>query len=218
MNWLKQLPWRRLLLIFVTGAVSYFLVPVILSRYNDFKALRDTRLTTALKFGDRNDEFNRKINATATLLRMFGTHNYRMKISGTDLQEARKELSKDYRERYLDLDATVWWGPADFVRETAGLDLLSPEEMKQLDAAIQDYNKSVLATMNQVIILWQFLDSPEYKADEQSKKKIDDLEATMDQEFQRQHEIRDEMVNKISAVFRRSNYRTGWRDLVAFWR
>ena len=32
MNWLKQLPWRRLLLIFVTGAVSYFLVPVILSR------------------------------------------------------------------------------------------------------------------------------------------------------------------------------------------
>ena len=42
------------------------------------------------------------------LMLMFNTHNRRMKTSGAGLSEAQMEPAKNYRERYLELDATAW--------------------------------------------------------------------------------------------------------------
>lgn len=215
-NLLNKVPWQQLLLVTFTALVSYFLIPVITSRYNDIRSLRDARLARAIRFGDRNNDFNSKINATATLLRMYDNHNYRTKISGAELNEARKDLYTKYKERYLDLDATAWWWPSEFVREADALKLLSPDEFKQLQADVADYNKSVLATVNQVTYLWQFLDSPEYKVDEQSRDKIARLEVAMDKEFQTQHAIREDLVKKIAILFAESNFRTQKTDLLGF--
>lgn len=215
-NLLEKVPWQQLLLITFTALVSYFLIPVITSRYNDIRSLRDARLARAIRFGERNNDFNSKINATATLLRMYGNHNHRTKISGAELNEARKDLYARYKERYLDLDATAWWWPSEFVREADALKLLSLDEIKQLQADVTDYNKSVLGTMNQVTHLWQFLDSPEYKADQQSQDKIAKLEAAMDKEFQTQHAIREDRVKKIAILFAESNFRTRNTDLLGF--
>ena len=215
-NFLRKVPWRRLVLIAFTALVSYFLIPVITSRYNDIRSLRDARLSRAIKFGDRNNDFNGKINSTATLLRMFGRHNQRTKISGAELNEGRKDLNTKYRERYLELDATAWWWPSEFVREADALKLLSPDEIRELQADVTDYNKSVLATINQVTYLWQFLDSPEYKVDEKSQKTIDGLETTMDKEFQTQHAIREDLVKKVAVLFAESNFRTRKWDLLGF--
>ncbi len=87
---LRKIPWRRLLLLGAGAVVSYLLVPVIISRYNDIRSLRDLRLTRAVEFGSRNNEFTSKVNVTATMLRMFASHNNRMKVSGQQFQEARK--------------------------------------------------------------------------------------------------------------------------------
>lgn len=215
-NLFGKVPWQQLLLITFTALVSYFLIPVITSRYSEIRSLHDARLARAIRFGDRNNDFNSKINVAATLLRMYGNHNYRTKISGAELDEARKDLYAKYKERNLDLDATAWWWPSEFVREAEALKLLSPDEIKQLQADVTEYNKSVLATINQVTYLWQFLDSPEYKVDEQSQDKISKLEAAMDKEFQTQHAIREDLVKKIATLFAESNFRTGERDLLGF--
>ena len=147
---------------------------------------------------------------------MYGRHNYRTKISGAELNEARRDLYARYKERYLELDATAWWWPSEFVREAEALKLLSPDEIKQLQADVTNYNQSVLATINQVTSLWQFLDSPEYKVDEQSRDKIAKLEAEMDKEFQTQHAIREDLVKKIAILFAESNFRTQNTDLLGF--
>lgn len=81
------------------------------------------------------------------MLRMFASHSNGMKVSGQELQDARKDLCKNYRERRLDLDATAWWWPSEFAREAEALKLLTPDEMKQLTANVQEYNASVLVTL-----------------------------------------------------------------------
>lgn len=215
-QWFKTIPWRRVLLIVVTGFASYILVPVTLARYSELRSLREARMARAIKFGDRNEEFNSKINATTTLLRMFGSHNSRNKISGAELAEIRRELVKNYRERYLELDSTVWWWPSDMIRETRALQLLSESEMTQLEADAVEYNKSVLATMNQMTTYWRFLDSPEYRVDDETRKKMDDMETAIAKEFQTQHGIRQNLVKRITTTYAQSHYRTGLLDRLGF--
>ncbi len=212
----RQIPWRRLMLIAAGALVSYLLIPIILSRYNDIKSLREARIERAIKFGDRDDEFSSKVNALETLIGFFGDHNNRGKISGTELRDARKDFYKNYRERYLELDAMAWWWPSDFRRETDALNLLAPDEIIQLNTYIHDYKESVKTTMNQPKLLFQFVDSPEYKVDKQGKKNFDDLKAKTIQEFQAQREIRNGFVQKISALFVKSNFRTNWLDMIGF--
>jgi hypothetical protein len=210
----RQIPWRRLMLIAAGALVSYLLIPIIVSRYNDIKSLREARIERAIKFGDRDDELSSKVNALETLMGFFADHNDRGKISGTQLIEVRKELYKNYRERYLDLDAMAWWWPSDFRRETDALNLLAPDEIRQLNTYIHDYKESVKTTMNQPKLLFEFVDSPRYKVDKQGKKDFEDLKAKTIQEFQAQREIRNGFVQKISALFVRSNFRTNWLDMI----
>jgi hypothetical protein len=215
-SFLKSVPWRRLFLIAVGFLLTYFLVPVILSRYNETKSLREARLARAIKFGDYNTDFNSKANGLSTLMGFFAHHNQRMKDA--NLKDAKTELFKNYKDRYLaDINATVWWWPQDFGREVATLDLLSASDRVQLDTLVTDYNTSLLATTNALRPLWIFMDSSDYKANDKSLKKIETMIAAMDTEMGHQSAIRNELVQKISGLFANSNYRTRWRDAVVFW-
>ena len=215
-NFLKSVPWRRLSLIAVGFLLTYLLVPVILSRYNETKSLREARLARAIKFGDYNTDFNSKANGISTSMGFFAHHNQRMK--DTNLKEAKNELFKNYKDRYLaDINSTVWWWPQDFTREVATLDLLSPSEREQLKTLVEDYNKSLLATVKELHPLWVFMDSSDYKANDASLKNIEKMQTSMDTEMGHQSEIRNELVGKISGLFANSNYRTKWWDTVRFW-
>jgi hypothetical protein len=203
----------HLLLVAVSGLASYILIPVILSRYNDTKSLRDARMAKAIRFGDYNDEFDRKINGLRTLMLLSFEHDKRM--NGADLKETKKDLSKALDERYqIDLDASMWWWPQDFQREVATLKLLSPGEITRLAALIQEYNKSLDATLKGVRPLWHFMDSPDYKFNDENKKRIDEQMAICGNEIEAQRDTRNNLVREISTLFLESDFRTRWRDMV----
>jgi hypothetical protein len=208
-------PWRRTMLIGLSGLLSYLLIPLGFSNYNDIRSIEDARLNRAVKFGNQNVEFNSKVNATATLLRMVADHNDRMKLSGTQLAESKQDLYKTYRDRRLDLESSWWW-PSEFAREAGALQLLSTDEMKQLNLYIEEYKKSVLATMNQITYLWRFQDSPEYLVNDESKEKRSKIVQTMDMEFGKQFDMRNDLVSKIALLFTQSNHRTTKLNLLGF--
>lgn len=216
-NHLEKLKLRRWLPIALGGFVTYLLIPMTLSRYDDIKSLREARLARAVNFGDRNAEFISKIHAEATLLRLFAQHNDRMNISGAELREARKDLFEDYRKVYLEIDSTEWWWPWEFEREVRALGLLSPHEMIQLHEYVQNYSESAKKTIYEPINLWHFLDSPEYQVrGKKSRDEIKRLEDKIDNAFRPEYEKRAGLVEKIATLFARSNFRTEWYDIVPF--
>ena len=210
----RSIPWKRAFLVLFGGMLSYFVIPLSFAQYSEVTSLRDARLARAIKFGDHNSEFNTKVNSTATLLRMYVGHNERAGLNNTQLPEAQKELYRNYQQRRLDLDEIAWWWPSEFAREAGALDLLSPEEMKLLQTYVADYNKSVLNTMNQVTTLWAFLDSPEYRFDEASKTKREQIEAKIGMEMGKEYDARNQLVSNVALLFSRSKYRTNTFDLI----
>jgi hypothetical protein len=214
-NLSEKIPVRRLILIAIGGLASYLLIPMILSRHNDIKSLREARSSRAVKFGDRNAEFTSRIHAEATLLNMFAQHNDRMNIAGTELKEERKELYENYRRIYLEIDSTEWWWPWEFEREVRALRLLSPTELTELHRYIQDYSESAKKTIYDPIYLWHFLDSPEYKVREKkSRDEIKGLQEKINNAFGPEYEKRAELVEKIVALFGKSDFRCEWHDIV----
>ena len=211
----EKIPVRRLLLIAVGGLATYLLIPMVLTRHNDVKSLREARLARAVKFGDRNAEFTNRIHSQSTLLRMFAQHNDRMNVSGAELKEERKQLYENYRKLYLEIDATEWWWPWEFEREVRALRLLSPAEQAQLHKYITDYSESAKKSIYEPIHLWRFLDSPAYKVrGKESQEKIKQLEDNIDKNFFPEHETRAELVEKITALFEGSDHRTAWQNVV----
>jgi hypothetical protein len=91
----RLLPWRRAILIGFGGLLSYFLIPLGFAQYGDIKSLRDARLIRAVKFGDQNAEFNSKVNATATLLRLFAAHNDRIRLSDSQVPDATERTIQE---------------------------------------------------------------------------------------------------------------------------
>ena len=165
-------------------------------------------------FADNNAVFNSKVNATATLLRMFAAHNERVKVSDARLPDAQMDLFRSYQQRRLDLDEAAWWWPSEFVREAGALDLLSPDEMRELQRLVDEYNKSVLNTMNQLTTLWQFLDSSEYRLDELSEQKRKKIDADVGREMGNDYVARNKLVSSVAALLSKSRYRTSTFDLL----
>lgn len=210
----RSFPWRRALLIVFGGLLSYLVIPLGFAQYGEIKSLRDARRSRAVKFGERNTEFNSKINATLTLLRMAADHNERMKLSVSQVPDAQKDLYSIYRELRLDLDEAAWWWPSEFAREAAGLDLLSATEVEQLTADVTNYNASVLNTMNQVTTLWRFLDSPEYSLNDLNRQKRDEIEKKITAEMGKEYQTRNELVSRISSLFSKSRHRSNTFDQI----
>ena len=210
----RSFPWRRSLLIVFGGLLSYLVIPLSFAQYSEVKTLRDARRTRAVQFADRNTEFNSKINSTLTLLRLTADHNERMKLSSAQLPDAQKDLYSVYRQRRLDLDEAAWWWPSEFAREAAAFNLLSISEIGQLNDYIQKYKQSVLNTMNQVTYLWRYLDSPEYSLDDVGRQKRKEIEDKMTAEMGKEHQIRNDLVNKVSSMLSESRHRTSTFDLI----
>jgi hypothetical protein len=210
----RSIPWKRGFLIIFGGLLSYFVIPLGFSQYNEVKLLREARLARAIKFGDNNTAFNSKVNATATMLRMFVNHNARVKVSAVRLPDAQMDLYRSYQQRRLDLDEAAWWWPSEFAREASALDLLSPDETKELQRLVDEYNKSVLNTMNQVTTLWQFLDSPEYRLDKLSDDKRKAIDDNVGKEMGREYDARNKLVSRVAALLTKSRYRTNTFDLL----
>ncbi|HYX29300.1 MAG TPA: hypothetical protein VE863_12105 [Pyrinomonadaceae bacterium] len=211
----KQIPWRRFIVIAFGALVSYLLIPMIGARYNDIKSLREARRTRAMRFEDHDNEFTDKVNEVGDLMTAFNDHAHRMKLSGIELKEAQNELTKNHLERSLNIGVTRFW-PMDFHREASELELLSPDQLKQLDAYIKDYEKSLEATTDATEPLWQFIDSSEYRVDDESQKKIDAMKTEMNKELEAQEDIRAGLVAKISTLFVNSNFRTGTLNMLGF--
>ena len=55
---LTSIPWQKVLLILAGGLVTYIVVPITASRYNDSRTLREARLARAVEFNTRNNDFN----------------------------------------------------------------------------------------------------------------------------------------------------------------
>ncbi len=208
-----QIPWRRLILIAFGALVSYLLVPIIFSRYNEIKSVREARRARAIRFGDRNDEFNDKISDLASLMPAFNGHAHRVKLSAIEVKEADKELNTKHLERSLDM-GDIWWWPQDFQREVGALALLSPDELKQLSSYVNDYNASLAAALDAPKELWHFVDSVDYRVDDASQKKIDTMTAEMYKKIQTEDTIRADLVEKISILFAKSNFRTGTLNML----
>jgi len=208
----QVLSWLRPIL---AAAVLYVLIPWAFSNYTYVRSLREARLTRAIKFGDRNNEFNNKMAELASLMPAFDSHAHRMKLSCIELKEAHRELNKNHLERSLEMSWVYLW-PKDVQREAAALALLSPDELKQLDDYVREYETSLGATLEAPKDLWHFVDSAEYKVDEKSQGKLRDLKAEMDKKFIAQDENRAELVGKIFALFANSTFRTRWVNTVGF--
>jgi len=205
--------WKKLAVLspLFGGVLIYIAIPLCLSNYNETKSLREARLATAVKFGDYNTDFNSKANGLATLMGFFASHNQRMK--NADLKDAKFEFFKNYKDRYLaDINSTVWWWPNELIREVALRDLLSPEDIKRLQALVDKYNESLLATVNALHDLRVFMDTLDYKASDKSQKTIDAMKAAMNTEMGNQSTIRYNLTGEISALFVKSNYKTTWRS------
>lgn len=212
MKILKSISWQSvfkvLLTLMVEAVLLYTVIPFGFSQYNEIRSLRDARRNRAVKFGELNTEFNRKVNATKTLLLMFADHNQRIRLSSFQVPDAQKDLYRSYEQWRLDLDEVAWWGASEFLREAGALDLLSEDEKKQLQGHLGEYSKSVLRTVNQVTALWNFFDSPKYRMDKGSDTEKKKIEAEADRQMGLEYDIRANLVNSVASLFLNSTHRT----------
>lgn len=210
------LPLRRLLIFLATVVASYLLLPLILTRYNEARLVRDARTAKTIELGDFTADFDSKVNRMRTLMFFYVDHNVRMK--DVDLRDIKTELFRNFKDQYLaDLDPHTWWWPQSFKREVAALNLLSPDEMSRLDTNMSEYGDSLKATVGALGPLWEFLDSPDYKLNPASQAKITSLRDTLDTKINNERSIRYAVAQRSSGLFVNSHFRTRWRDMVRFW-
>ena len=208
---------RDTLLLTVGGLLSYLLIPVLISRYQQIGGIREARIKKAVIFGDRNTEINSKLNSLITFMEMFHSQNVRMRIRRAELREAQNAFRKEYTERYVALDATAWWWQSDMEREAGTLKQLSLDEMKQLDLDLQEYTNSLAASTAALRPLWHVLSSANYSIDPKTQKAVMNLQTTMQKEISKQYQLRNEVIQKVALLFSESNFRTGKFDMYRIW-
>jgi len=199
----------------VAGAVLYVLIPWTFSNYNNVRSLREARLTRAIKFGERNSEFNNKMSELMSLMPTFDSHAHRMKLSGIELKEAHRELNKNHLELSLEMSWIYLW-PRDVQHEAEAQALLTPDELKQLGKLVGDYETSLGATLKAPDCLWHFVDSANYKVDAKSQNEIKKLKAGMDKKYNAESDNRTRLVGEIFALFANSKCRTSWVNTLGF--
>ena len=110
----KRESWIRYVLTVVAApvliaALSSYVIPRIIEQSNRTEQLRSARLKKALEIGDRNKDFNGKLNLLKTRMNMFVNLNARARFSTSELREAQRAFQKEYTADYLELDKQAWW-------------------------------------------------------------------------------------------------------------
>ena len=67
-RWLSKWSRHPLLLLVIGSIVSVYLIPKIIAKADEDRAVHEARVKLAYEFSERNTEFNSKNNAIATLI------------------------------------------------------------------------------------------------------------------------------------------------------
>jgi hypothetical protein len=180
---------------------SLWLIPWISSTSNEEKLLHETRQQKILEFGEKDREFNSKLNALRTSLGRFGNMAFEMKLKPDEIKKEQMLFHKEYGDRYLALDEIAWWWYGDLEREANVLKLATPDQLSHLHGEIQQYGRSVRASVDALHPLSQYLSAAPLKADQAARDEIYRLNDALKTEIDRQREIRRELIGRISAIF-----------------
>jgi hypothetical protein len=198
----------------VGSVLSALVIPGIVSDSGEIESLREARLKTALRFGERNEEFVSKLNGLKTLMISFDEQNVRMKLPPAKLREAQDHFRNEYTERYLALDSTAWWWYWDVEREARIFSWLSPAELDSLHQQILEYGNSVVASKAATDPLWQYLSSKDYSLSPASRKQVSDLAAAMNTALMKTKDERENHVYNISQLFAQCKYKRPRKGLI----
>ena len=185
------------ILIVGTG-FSLWLIPFISSKSVEEKLLLEVRQKKILEFGERNKEFNSKLNALGTSLDT--SSKLMLKLNPDEMRQQQMILNKEYNDRYIALDEIAWWWYGNLEREAIVLRLSTPQQLSHLHTEIREYGRSVGISMNALRPLADYLSMTPFKTGEASRKEIERLSGDMKAEIDRQREIRRELVARISAI------------------
>ena len=187
-------------ILLVGTGFSLWLIPLISSKSVEEKLLLEVRQKKVLEFGERNREFNSKLNALGTSLGTFSKLMLALELNPDEFRKQQMLFHKEYSDRYIALDEIAWWWYGDLEREAIVLRLSTPQQLGHLHTEIREYGRSVGISMNALHPLAHFLSTGPFKADEASRKKMERLSGDMKAEIDRQREIRRELVARISAI------------------
>ena len=206
-SWLKWLLTVLAAPIFI-AALSTYVIPKIIEKSSRTEQLRSARLKKALEIGDRNRDFNGRLNLLKTRMNIFFELSKRNRLSESDLRAAQRTFEKEYTEDYLEMDKQAWWWYWDLEREGTYFELLSQDELNQLRALSQQYGNNVGASVDAISPLWRFLSSTDYRVDDASQKRVKELQDKMNQVSQQLSDERTQKLAKeMAAVFARSHYK-----------
>ena len=101
--------WIRFLLTIlvapvVIAALSTYVIPKIIEDSSKAEQLREARLKKALEIGDRNRDFNGRLNRLKTRMNIFVKQSTGGRLSKSALLEAEHVFQKEYTDDYLELD------------------------------------------------------------------------------------------------------------------
>ena len=189
------------------AALSTYVIPKIIEKSNRTEQLKSARLKKALEIGDRNRDFNGKLNRLKTRMNMFFELSKRNRLSESDLRNAQYLFEKEYTEDYLEMDRQAWWWYWDLEREGTYFELLSQDELAHLHQLSEQYGNNVQSSVNAITPLWRFLSSADYRANDESQKRVEALQAEMNQKSQQLSDERTQRLAKeMAALFARSHY------------
>lgn len=189
------------------AVLSAVVIPRIIEESNEAEQRRNTRIKKALEIGDRNRDFNGRLNLLKTKMGTFNNQNVRRSPTESEMRQLQWAFQKEYADAYSELDKTAWWWYWDLEREAIFFDLLSKDELDRLHPLIDAYGQNVQASVGVIAPLWQFLSSSRYGLDSKTQQHIQDLQRTMNECSQ---ELSEERTNKLAkemaTIFARSEY------------
>ena len=196
----KGLLWLgpAFVILLVGTLFSLFLIPSISSSTVEKKLLLEVRQKKILEFGERNKEFDSKLNALGARLDTYS--KLMLKLKPNEIRPQQILLNKEYDDRYLALDEIAWWWYGNLEREAIVLRLNTPQQLGHLHTEIREYGRSVGISMRALRPFADYLSTTAFKTDEASRKEMESLYGEMKAEIDRQREIRRELVARISAI------------------
>jgi hypothetical protein len=191
-----------LFLLIVGALMTSLLIPYLNDQFSRNRVRQETSLKKVLEIGLHNTEFNSELNTLKTMMQSFHNQNVRLQLQPDELREAQKNFRKDFNTRYLALDEKAWYWYWDLGREAEVLNLISPNELKMLDADLNEYGANVTKSVEAMRPLWRALTSHDYNPnDKEYRAKFDKMLDDVNVELSPLFEIRKRLVESISKHF-----------------
>lgn len=185
---------------------SNYFIPKMLEESNRRETARATRLKKAYDIGERNNEFNSRLNALKTRMDLFNSQNTRGRLSAAQVREAQRTFQAQHTADYLDLDRMAWWWYWDFKRDAQIFDLLSKEELDVLHNLITKYGENTGQSVGAISPTWEHLSSANYRLDTTSQKHLEGHYKEMITKMDTLAKERSELVNSMAKIFAQTQH------------